>query len=136
MVHNPIYGGSGDIYEELPDDVATAHSLNLNGASAVPATAASLPPPSVPPPRKTETTGAVELSESEKEAIEAKLKDIEGGGEDTRSLASSCPPPGEEAEDCYTVMSPAGTLTILPRNNTNRHSAASLTASWPMAGTL
>ena len=103
------------IYEELPED--TPPPLNLNGASAVPATSL---PPSIPPPRKTYPLNSTtqELSESEREAIEAKLGET-GGAPDARSLASSCP--GEETEDCYTVMSPAGTLTVLPHNH--RHSA-------------
>ena len=126
MVSNPIY--SGDIYEELPED--SVHPLHVNGASAVPASLSL--PPSIPPPRKTDNTE--ELSQSEREAVEAKLRDMGGAGpesEDAKSQVSSCC--GEETEDCYTVMSPAGTLTVLPRN---RHSAASITTSWPMAGTL
>ena len=125
MVHNPMYSGSGDIYEEIPDD--TAHPLN--GVSSVP-TLVSLPP-SIPLPRNINPTE--ELSEGEKEAIEAKLKDIDTLSEslDVNSQVSSCC--GEEVEDCYTVMSPAGTLTVLPLN---QHSEASITANGPMAGTL
>ena len=122
MVQNPIYGSSVDIYEELPDGTPL-HHIGFNGASAVAVGMTTLPP-SVPPPRKTEVEQ--ELSESEREAIEAKLE-----SQDAVSLSSGgrC----EETEDCYTVMSPAGTLTVLPRN---RHSTASLNANWPMAGTL
>ena len=125
MVHNPMYSGSGDIYEEIPEDIAHP----LNGVSSVP-TFLSLPP-SIPPPRNNNSTE--ELSEGEKEAIEAKLKDIgtHSESQDAKSQVSSCC--GEEVEDCYTVMSPAGTLTVLPRN---RHSEASITANGPMAGTL
>ena len=125
MVHNPMYSGSGDIYEEIPEDTAHARSR----VSSVP-NLVSLPS-SIPPPRNINPTE--ELSESEKEAIEAKLKDIGTHSESqgAKSQVSSCC--GEEVEDCYTVMSPAGTLTVLPRN---RHSAASITANGPMAGTL
>ena len=119
MVHNPIYGGSGEIYEELPDE--PPDTLCLNGASATPLQIPASLPPSVPPPRKTQ-----EMSESE--AIEAKLEETQ----DSVSLASSCRG-GEEAEDCYTVMIPAETMTVLPRN---RHSTGSLTANWPLAGNL
>ena len=124
-VHNPMYSGSGDIYEEIPENTAHPHS----GVSSVP-TLVSLPP-SIPPPRHINPTE--ELSESEKEAIEAKLKDISTHSEsqDAKSQVSSCC--GEEVEDCYTVMSPAGTLTVLPRN---RHSGASISANGPIAGTL
>ena len=121
MVHNPIYGGSGEIYEELPDE--PPNTPCLNGASATPLQIPASLPPSVPPPRKTQ-----EMSESKREAIEAKLEETQ----DRVSLASSCRG-GEEAEDCYTVMSPAGTMTVLPRN---RHSTGSLTANWPLAGNL
>ena len=125
MVHNPMYSGSGDIYEEIPED--TAHPRS--GVISVP-NLVSLPP-SIPPPRNINPTE--ELSESEKEAIEAKLKEISTHSEsqDAKSQVSSCC--GEEVEDCYTVMSPAGTLTVLPRN---RHSGASITANGSMAGTL
>ena len=58
--------------EELPED--TVHPLHLNGVSVVPASLSLSLPPSIPPPRKTDTTE--ELSQSEREAVEAKLRDM------------------------------------------------------------
>ena len=126
---NPIYGGSDGFYEELPDNTTSHHQITATIASNAPAS--TVPPPAVPPPRKTDPQEmSLELSESEKEAIKAKLNGRPSSLHEGLSTLQQ-----DEAEDCYTVMSPAGTLTVLPRN---RHSAASLGASapWPMAGTL
>ena len=114
---NPLYGGSDGLYEELPDNPFPSNTA---------ATAASVQP-NIPTPRNAHHT---ELS---KEEIHSKLDGSLPTTLDNRSISSSCR--YDETEDCYTVMSPAGTMTVLPRN---RHSAASLGGSvpWPVGGAL
>ena len=122
MVTNPIYAGSEGFYEELPENLPSSEHLS----ASTPATSASVPP-NIPPPRKTDPFETPNLSESKKEAK------INGPRPSSLDNLSSCG--FDETEDCYTVMSPAGTLTVLPRN---RHSTASLGsgAPWPMGGAL
>ena len=124
---NPIYGGSDGFYEELPETPTSTgpnitHIATSNSSSEV---------PSVPPPRKAGPEGMTlpELSQGEKEAMEAKLN------EPLPLSSSPSQQYDETAEDCYTVMSPAGTVMMLSRN---RHSVASIggSAPWPMGGTL
>ena len=86
MVQNPIYGGSVDIYEELPDGTPL-HHIGFNGGSAVAVGMATLPP-SFLPPRKTEVEQ--ELSESEREAIEAKLESQDAVSLDTLCACPTC----------------------------------------------
>ena len=114
MVINPLYGESDGLYEELPENVPTS-----TAPTAVPAQ------PSTPPPRH---AGQTDIMKSEREE---KLGGCLSSTPDNHSISSSFQQ--DDMEDCYTVMSPAGTLTMLPRN---RHSAASLGGStpWPLSG--
>ena len=136
MVTNPIYGDSDGYYEELPDNTNSLHQCNSNAPACNVISASDTTSPTVPPPRKGNPQEmTLELSESEREAIESKLNGNipPSSSHDTTSLSSTNVP--NDTEDCYTVMSPAGTLTVLSRN---RHSTTSLGANnpWPMAGTL
>ena len=135
MVTNPIYGSNDGFYEELPEHPhSTNHStLNTIATSLSPSTPL---PPNIPPPRKAAPDElALELPESEKEALESKLNGVPpSSSHDAISLSSSLR--YNETEDCYTVMSPAGTVKMLPRN---RHSVGSLPAGgtpWPLGGPL
>ena len=110
MVSNPIYE-SGELYEELPDGpVTVARPLKSNGMTITPQVP-ELQVPELPPPRM---NGHVKVDENAVSAKRSSQRPKSMGG---LSLSS------QREEDCYTVMSPAGTLTILPRN---RHSTGSL----------
>ena len=118
---NPLYGDSDGLYEELPENVTT--SVTITASTAMPVR------PNVPPPR---LAGQTDLPKNERDdKLDDKLAGCPSSTHDTHSISSSCR--HDDTEDCYTVMSPAGTLTMLPRN---RHSAASLGGSvpWPMGG--
>ena len=120
MVSNPIYEGSDGFYEELPDFLPSSETFSAQASASI--------PPNIPPMRKM----GQNISESGKEAMECKLDRAPPSSLDTHSLSSQ----HDKTEDCYTVMSPAGTLTVLPRN---RHSAGSQLGGsfpWPMGGTL
>ena len=102
---NPIYE-PGELYEELPDGpMAVAKQLKPNGMTTTPEV------PELPPPRM---NVHVKVEENAVSIKRSSQRPMSMGG---LSLSS------QREEDCYTVMSPAGTLTMLPRN---RHSTGSL----------
>ena len=124
MVSNPIYEGSDGFYEELPDCLPSSEPFSAKASASI--------PPNIPQMRKMDPQEMKNISESEKGAMECKLDRAPPSSLDNHSLSSQ----HGETEDCYTVMSPAGTLTVLPRN---RHSAGSQLGGnfpWPMGGTL
>ena len=128
MVTNPIYEAGEGVYEELPENPPSSVQFMINTNAPAPSAAMM---PSLPPPRKTDPQEVTSLSEDEKSAMATKL-----GAAHPASLGNlSASFQLDEAEDCYTVMSPAGTLTVLPRN---RHSMSSLGGGtpWPMGGAL
>ena len=108
MVINPLYGGSDGLYEEIPGNAATTAKMTT-APSAVSAE------PSLPPRKHVEP---IDLTRDDK------LAGTLSSMNDNCSISSSCR--YDETEDCYTVMSPADTMTMLPRN---RHSTASLAGS-------
>ena len=105
MVIDPLYGGSDGLYEEIPGNAATTTKITT------PPSAVSAEPNL--PPRK--HVDSIDLTRDDK--LAGTLSSIH----DNHSISSSCR--YDETEDYYTVMSPAGTLTMLPHN---RHSTASL----------
>lgn len=124
MVTNPIYESEEKFYEELPDyPLPTALLQRVNGIPSVSAV------PDLPPPRKADLQQSADAFKDEESAVAAKLRSPRPASFGGLSTSS------QMGEDCYTVMSPAGTLTMLPRN---RHSAASLGGNvpWPAEGTL
>ena len=115
MVNNPIHRGSS-IYEEIPESPEVVYQ-NRGVQNA-----AEAHPPSLPGPRKGEPSNtesqAMKQNSCSFSPITPQETDFQAAGEGT-------------TEDCYTVMSPAGTLTVLYRN---RNSSASLTPGWPLPG--
>ena len=115
MVNNLIYRGSS-IYEEIPESPEAVYQNS--GVQ----NAAEAHPPSLPGPRKGEPSNteshAMKQNSYSRSPIATQETDFQAAGEDT-------------TEECYTLMSPAGTLTVLHRN---RNSSASLTPGWPLPG--
>ena len=115
MVDNPIYTGSS-IYEEIPECLEAVYQ----NSGAQNATKAN--PPSLPGPRKGEPSNteshAMKQNSYSRSPIAPQETDFQAAEEGM-------------TEDCYTLMSPAGTLTVLYRN---RNSSASLTPGWPPSG--
>ena len=121
MVTNPIYESGEDFYEELPDN-----SLKLQMAQELPTAASITIAPDLPAPRQP-SNGAAAAANKDLEADKLGLPRPHSLG--GLSLSS------QMGEDCYTVMSPAGTVTMIPRN---QHSLTSLNngSTWPMGSTL
>ena len=115
MIHNPIYRGSS-IYEEIPGSLEAVYQNS--GAQNT----AKAHPPSLPGPRKGEPSNteshAMKQNSYSRSPIATQETDFQAAEEGT-------------TEECYTLMSPAGTLTVLYRN---RNSTASLTPGWPLPG--
>ena len=91
MVTNPIYGDSDGYYEELPDNTNSLHQCNSNAPASNVISASDTTSPTVPPPRKENPQEmTLELSESEREAIESKLNSNipPSSSHDTTSLSS------------------------------------------------
>ena len=117
MVNNPIYRGSS-IYKEIPESPEAVYQ-NSGVQNATKAY-----PPSLPGPRKGE------LSNTESHAMKQKscslsLSPIAPQATDFQAAREGT------TEECYTLMSPAGTFTALHHN---RNSSASLTPGWPLPG--
>jgi hypothetical protein len=122
-VTNPIYETGDDVYEELPD-VASGKQLS-NGLY----TDVAPPLPSV---RYDHLPPAVKLPGQKGESTPSLAHTLKDGPSDKVAPQLTIPPSGStgalsahSAEDCYTVMSPAGTLTVVPRS---RHSG--LAGQW------
>ena len=102
MVVNPLYEASEDHYEHLPEPRPIFVSDTLPGTGESCYTDVG---PALPPPRN------VASSTSDKVSSEWKKNDKHIPTDMSVGDISAC-----SMEGCYTVMSPAGTLTVLPRN--------------------
>ena len=132
MVVNPLYEAADDHYEHLPDFQAPP-SLSVQAATP---TSLSSPgeskhtdvTPILPPPRK-------DFEAAESTGEKPSLTDTQGKSPkraSTMLIPESCSL-GDvsacSAEDCYTIMSPAGTVTMLPRNTSSGNPSTSVGAS-------
>ena len=112
MVQNPLYEATDDEhYESLPD--CKSHpSLSLPPPSTMASTGQPYTnvTPQLPPPRRgsTATRGGAVMGGREKSPKHTTSEQPP----ECKSLGGMSQYSGE---DCYTIMSPAGTLTILPR---------------------
>ena len=121
MVNNPIYRGSS-IYEEIPGSPAAVYQ-NSGAQMAIsdpPSHPPSLPGQTKETPSNTDPvlSHAMKQNSYSLSPIAPQETDFQAAGEGTM-------------EDCYTLMSPAGTLTVLHHN---MNSSASLTPGWPQSG--
>ena len=123
---NPIYesGDDEDMYEELPE---------MAGDKTYSEVAPPLPSARydhLPPPPNVTVTGEKEpnthsLSATPKHDPNGKLALPSSNSSGALSTHSA-------PEDCYTVMNPAGTITVVPRNS--RHSGVGVQWGAPPAG--
>ena len=100
MIHNPIYRRSS-IYEEIPESPeAVCQNSGVQNATKA-------HPPSLPGPRKGEPSNtesqAMKQNSYSLSLIAPQETDFQAAGEGM-------------TEECYTLMSPAGTLTVLYHN--------------------
>ena len=126
MVLNPLYEAAEDHYEHLPD----CNGLPPPSLAILPATP-TFPSdpgqfytditPQLPPPRRDINPGypgekAVTVDVTEKSPKRPGSMHIP----ESKSLGGIS---NYSGEDCYTIMSPAGTLTMLPRNTSSNNSS-------------
>ena len=123
MVQNPLYESTEDHYEHLPD---CSNGRPPPSLTILPATPTSLDnpgqpnadiTPQLPPPRKNSEAGPLGekpslLGNTERSPKQQSNKHIP----DSQSMGGISVQSGE---DCYTIMSPAGTLTMLPRTTSS-----------------
>ena len=115
-VTNPIYETGDDVYEELPDPDSdktdkklVSDITNTNVAPPLPATRYDHLPAlgKIPTENGTNSTALTHTPKRDPKVLNI------SPSESAAALSTL------SGEDCYTVMSPAGTLTMMPRN---RHS--------------
>lgn len=112
-VTNPIYETGEDVYEELPDQVT---STKLDGLYTDAA------PPPLPSARYDHLPAAGKITGGKDDsAINTPL--TQTPKQVPKSMLLNIPPSASSgalsahsAEDCYTVMSPAGTMTMMSRS--------------------
>ena len=125
-VINPIYESGSDMYEELPD--VTAGGCNPSGSSQPYVDNIMAP---VLPPARQKTAPSVKIFPATENKDNMKSsQDINGDKlmmHDTTTAESMGAHSELSCEDVYTIMSPAGTMTVLPRN---RCSGSHSMASW------
>ena len=113
MVVNPLYEATEDHYEHLPEPrpVFVFNTLPVTGESCYTDVGPALPPPRI----VTSSTSDNVSCEQEKMDKHTSFKQEEMDKHIPTDVSvgdiSAC-----SMEGCYTVMSPAGTLTVLPRN--------------------
>ena len=124
MIQNPLYEAGDDHYEHLPDCNSHPPPSLSNHHPTISITPSSNPSqvdstPQLPPPRKENEAG----SHGEIPAT------VNVGNKSHHYLGNVNLPESQSmggvsaysGEDCYTIMSPAGTLTALPRTTTYPH---------------
>ena len=124
MVQNPLYEAADDHYEHLPDCNGHPPPFLSNHPPTISITPSSNPSqveitPQLPPPRKENEAGCNGES-SATDNIGNKSHHYLGNVNlpESQSIGGVSTYSGE---DCYTIMSPAGTLTALPRTTTYPH---------------
>ena len=121
-VTNPIYQTGDDVYEELPDLVndkqQQSDATYTDVAPPLPSARYDhLSPVEKLQNHKRESIGSPALVKKPKKDINGdKMESLNIPTSDSAGALSSLSGP----EDCYTVMNPAGNITMMPRNN--RHS--------------
>lgn len=119
MVTNPLYETGEDIYEELPDREVENGQVYMDMAPPLPS-ARNEKCPSAPPEKDSAISNKTGTSLTP-ERNQDKFTMLNVPRPRSTGDLSSC-----SVEDCYTVMSPAGDVTVLPRN---RHSGSHSMAS-------
>ena len=121
MVTNPLYDTGENIYEELPDPEVENGQVYMDMAPPLPsARNEKCPTITSAPPEKESASDSIGTSLTP-EIKQGKFTMLNVPRPRSTGDLSSC-----SVEDCYTVMSPAGDLTMLPRN---RHSGSHNMAS-------
>ena len=131
-VTNPIYETGEDVYEELPDQEdnkvskLTSDQLYSDVAPALPPARYDYLPTADRLPPGEEGTSATPLTQTPKQ--DRKLATLDIPKSESAGVLST-----GSGEDCYTAMSPAGTVTLMPRN---RHSGSHSMTSGEAAGSV
>lgn len=119
---NPIYEAGDDVYEELPDLLKDKQSCNegvtyCDVAPPLPSARYDHLPPALAPPPATKLQdqngdNTDSISKTPKsDPTEKKTEDLLTLPSSNSSSSLSV----HSTEDCYTVMNPAGTVTVMPR---------------------
>ena len=123
MVQNPLYEAADDHYEHLPDcnghsppSLSNHHTNTTIIPSSNPGIEHSDITPKLPPPRKENEAGPMGAMVGDMNKPQQCLGSV--NLPESQSLGGVSALSGE---DCYTIMSPAGTLTALPRTTTYPH---------------